>query len=191
MSQMEQQIERLCAHTGVSPEQARAALEACGGDLLDALVWLEQQGIIADAGVCTYSTKDGVTAEPPNQTAPESEPAQEKQNWLVAAWNWLVDNRLEAYRKDSDDRSMECPMAALLALLALAWWVVALLLVVGFFLGWRYRLVGPNLGRSQMVQDVMEKLDDGAETVVDQGAAEHPPQKSKERGVKHKWQTAF
>ena len=25
-----------------------------------------------------------------------------------------------------------------------------LLLVVGFFLGWRYRLVGPNLGRSQM-----------------------------------------
>ena len=43
-----------------------------------------------------------------------------------------------------------------------------LLLVVGFFLGWRYRLVGPNLGRSQMVQDVMEKLDDGAETVVDQ-----------------------
>ena len=60
-------------------------------------------------------------------------------------------------------------MAALLALLALAWWVVALLLVAGFFLGWRYRLVvGPNLGRSQMVQDVMEKLDDGAETVVDQ-----------------------
>ena len=151
VSQMEQQIERLCAHTGVSPEQARDALEACGGDLLDALVWLEQRGVIADAGVCTYSTKDGVTAEPPNQTAPESEPAQEKQNWL-----------------DSDDRSMECPMAALLALLALAWWVVALLLVVGFFLGWRYRLVGPNLGRSQMVQDVMEKLDDGAETVVDQ-----------------------
>lgn len=168
VSQIQQQIQRLSAHAGISPEQARTALEACGGDLLDALVWLEQQGIIADAGVCTYSTKDGVTAEPPNQTAPEAEPAQEKQNWLVAAWNWLVDNRLEAYRKDSDDRSMECPMAALLALLALAWWVVTLLLVAGFFLGWRYRLVGPNLGRSQMVQDVMEKLDDGAETVVDQ-----------------------
>ena len=51
---------------------------------------------------------------------------------------------------------------------ALAWWGVPLLLVAGFVLGWRYRLVGPNLGRSQMVQDVMEKLDDGAETVVDQ-----------------------
>ena len=168
MSQMEQQMERLCAHAGVSPEQARSALEACDGDLLDALVWLEQQGIIAAAGVCTYSTKDGVTAEPPSQREPEPESPKEKQNWLLTAWNWLVDNRLEAYQKDSDDRSMECPMAALLALLALAWWVVALLLVVGFFLGWRYRLVGPNLGRSQMVQDVMEKLDDGAETVVDQ-----------------------
>lgn len=166
MSQMEQQMERLCAHTGVSPEQAETALEACDGDLLDALVWLEQQGIIAAAGVCTYSTKDGVTVEPPSQREPE--PSKEKQNWLLTAWNWLVDNRLEAYRRDSDDRSMECPMAALLAMLALAWWVVALLLVVGFFLGWRYRLAGPNLGRSQMVQDVMEKLDDGAETVVDQ-----------------------
>ena len=80
VSQIQQQIQRLSAHADVSPEQARAALEACGGDLLDALVWLEQQGIIADAGVCTYSTKDGVTAEPPNQTAPEAEPAQEKQN---------------------------------------------------------------------------------------------------------------
>ena len=46
-------MERLCAHADVSPEQARSALEACDGDLLDALVWLEQQGIIAAAGVCT------------------------------------------------------------------------------------------------------------------------------------------
>lgn len=168
MSQTEEQIQRLSAHTGVSPEQAQAALEACDGDLLDALVWLEQQGIIANAGVCTYSTKDGTTVEPTNQTQPQPEPPQEKQSWLITAWNWLVDNRLEAYRRDSNDRSMECPMAALLALVALAWWVVALLLVVGFFLGWRYRLVGPNLGRNQVVQDVMEKLDDGAETVVDQ-----------------------
>ncbi|MEI3110464.1 MAG: hypothetical protein V8S71_01330 [Oscillospiraceae bacterium] len=38
----------------------------------------------------------------------------------------------------------------------------------GLFLGWRYRLVGPNLGRSQMVQDVMEKLDDGAGAADDQ-----------------------
>ena len=168
VSQMEQQVERLCTHTDVSPEQARAALEACDGDLLDALVWLEQQGIIAAAGVCTYSTKDGVTVTPPRRGTRKPEQPPEKQNRLLAAWNWLVDNRLEAYRWDSDDRSMECPMAALLAMLALAWWVVALLLVVGFFLGWRYRLAGPNLGRNQMVQDVMEKLDDGAETVADQ-----------------------
>ncbi|MEI3110465.1 MAG: hypothetical protein V8S71_01335 [Oscillospiraceae bacterium] len=66
---MKQQIEHLCAHTGVSPEQARDAWKPAGGDLLDALVWLEQRGVIADAGVCTYSTKDGVTAEPPNQTS--------------------------------------------------------------------------------------------------------------------------
>ena len=35
-----EQIERLRDHAGVSYEDAQAALEASGGDQLDALVWL-------------------------------------------------------------------------------------------------------------------------------------------------------
>lgn len=41
-----EQIERLRDHAGVSYEDAQAALEASGGDQLDALVWLEQAGKI-------------------------------------------------------------------------------------------------------------------------------------------------
>lgn len=161
-------IQRLSAHAGVAPSDAQAALEASDGELLDALVWLERQGMIPEAGVCTYSTKDGITAEPPNEEPIETEEPKKKKKWFVMAWNWLLDNRLEVYRTDTESRSMECPMAALLALLILAWWVVVLLVLVGFLMGWRYRLVGPHLGRNQVLQDVMEKLDDGAETVIDQ-----------------------
>lgn len=168
MNRTETLIQRLSAHAGVSQADAQAALEACDGDLLDALVWLERQGIIPEAGVCTYSTKDGITTEPVSEEPAEPEAPRKKENWIVMAWNWLVDNRLEVYRTDTESRSMECPMAALLALLILAWWVVVLLLLVGFLMGWRYRLVGPNLGKNEIVQDVMEKLDDGAETVIDQ-----------------------
>ena len=44
-----EQIERLRDHAGVSYEDAQAALEASGGDQLDALVWLEQAGKIPSA----------------------------------------------------------------------------------------------------------------------------------------------
>ena len=165
----EEQIQRLSDHAGISLEQAKAALEATDGDPLDALTWLEQQGIIPSSGVCSYATDHvAATAAQPMEEAPESPEPEKKEGWIATIWNWSVDNRLEVYRKEDCSRRLECPMAAFLALIALAWWLVALLLVIGFFAGWRYRLVGPHLGRNQVVQDVMEKIDDGAETVIDQ-----------------------
>lgn len=168
MNVTQEQIERLQNHAGVSYEEAKAALEACDGDPLDALVWLEQQGKIPDSGVHSYATD--ARAEPDEGPWASEKPPRQEQNTsgLHAVWKWLVDNRLEVYRRDNQARVLECPMAAFLALLVLAWWLVVVLLIVGFFFGWRYRFVGPHLGRNQAVQDVMEKIDDGAETVVDQ-----------------------
>lgn len=165
MNITEKQVQSLCDHAQVSVEDARAALEGCDGDVLDALVWLEQQGIISESGVYSYATDSTEEAEAVVIEDPEAK--ETNKNWFTTAWNWLIDNRLKAYRK-GDGRQMECPMAAFLALLALAWWLVAALLIVGFFTGWRFRFVGPNLGRSRMVQDVMEKIDEGADTVVNQ-----------------------
>lgn len=164
----QEQIQRLSDHAGVTMEQAQKALEATGGDLLDALVWLEQQGVIASSGVYFYAT-DHAAATPQSAAEEETPPEpEEKSNRVATIWNWFVDNRLEAYRKEDSGRGMECPMAAFIALILLAWWLVALLLAAGFLSGWRYRLVGPHLGRNQAVQDVMEKIDDGAETVINQ-----------------------
>ena len=126
-----EQIERLRDHAGVSYEDAQAALEASGGDQLDALVWLEQAGKIPSSGV--HSCTSGAWSEPePGETGGEAAASPEPEpDGLRVLWKWLVDNRLEAYRRDN-------------------------------------RFVGPHLGRSQTVQDVMEKIDDGAESVVDQ-----------------------
>ncbi len=167
MNVTQEQIERLKNHAGVSYEDAKAALEACDGDLLDALSWLEQQGKVASSGLHSYTT-DG-KAEPEEEAkATESTCGNETQNGFQTIWKWLIDNRLEVYRRDNQVRVLECPMAVLLALILLAWWLVVILLVGGFFFGWRYRFEGPHLGRNQTVQDVMEKIDDSAETVVDQ-----------------------
>ena len=168
MNVTREQIERLMDHAGVSYEDAQAALEASDGDLLDALVWLERMGKIPSSGVHSCATDPRVEPETPDMEAEEVLDQEEPDDVLHTVWRWLVDNRLEVYRRDNRARVLECPLAALLALIVLAWWLVAILLVVGFFFGWRYRFVGPHLGRSKAVQDVMEKIDDGAETVVDQ-----------------------
>ena len=46
MSVTLEQVEQLRAHAAVSYEEARRALEACDGDLLDALILLEREGRI-------------------------------------------------------------------------------------------------------------------------------------------------
>ena len=51
-------VEQLRQHADVSYEEARAALEHSGGDLLEALIWLERMGKIGggDAKVGEYHT---------------------------------------------------------------------------------------------------------------------------------------
>ena len=50
MSVTLEQVEQLRAHAAVSYEEARRALEACDGDLLDALILLEREGRIPPGG---------------------------------------------------------------------------------------------------------------------------------------------
>jgi len=58
-------IEKLRARAGVTYEDAREALDTSDGDMLDALIWLENKGKIAPPRVAYYSTerKDGDGAD--------------------------------------------------------------------------------------------------------------------------------
>jgi hypothetical protein len=87
----------------------------------------------------------------------------------AAEWFWscLVNNRLEAYKKYDPTRQIQCPIGALLALVIIAWYVVAVILIVGIFMGWRYRLAGPELGKRN-INEVVSWVDDLAEKARDE-----------------------
>ena len=85
-------------------------------------------------------------------------------NWLNRAKRFLLDNRLEAYHRQSG-RDFQVPIGVCIILLVIAFWMVPAILIVGFFLGWRYRLAGPDLDREE-VNKAMEKINDTAEDVV-------------------------
>ena len=118
-------VEQLRQHADVSYEEARAALEHSGGDLLEALIWLERMGKIGggDARVGEYHT--GPDAPDPRQPGPEAGGAQaqpqagrdQPERWWSRIWQVLTENRLECSRGDT---RFEVPLAVLIAMVLFA-----------------------------------------------------------------------
>ena len=155
-------VQQLMKHAAVSEADARAALTATGGDLLDALVWLEQHGKIDLSGVgSSHSRPDAPPppeysySEPPRSPVP----VQKQESALQKIWRFLTENRLECRK---GERRFEMPLAVLIALLFFAWYAVLLLALIALVLGWRCRFAGPQLGRKD-VNDVMDQLDSAAD----------------------------
>ena len=158
MDQKQDLIQQLMRHTGVSEADARAALDAAGNDLLDAVVWLEQQGKISHASVgSSHSRPD---APPPPEFTYEAPPSPKKKRrrWRLLHWLWrlVTENQLVCHRNAME---FHVPLAVLIALLCLAWYALLLLLLLALLLGWRCHFIGPQLGHKR-VNDVMDHICD-------------------------------
>ena len=172
-----EQVERLREKASVSYGQAKQALEYSGGNLLDALIYLEEKGIIPREEGAYFSTK-GETPPPPE---PEEPPAAREQKGKKSGVRvvpvrrgsfkrlfstlrrWLVDNELEIWRKDKPITAL--PVLILILLVVFAYYVTIPLLVLGLFLGFRYRFSGPDLEREEL-NHVMGSV---ADTAADLG----------------------
>lgn len=151
MRMTEEKLQHLQEITGLRAGQAREALEQTQGDELEALEWLEQRGRIASAGLGYYSTAEKETQEaerllPVMRRRSSRRVSDTPLSWGEKIWMFLVGNRLAAWNTKNQNQRFECPLGALLTLLVIAWYVVAAVLVLGWVLGWRYRMEGPQLG---------------------------------------------
>ena len=72
-------VERLKEKADVSYTQAKEALEYSGGNLLDALIYLEEKGAIPRAEGAYYSTRSETPPRPlPQSPSPPSSPPERK-----------------------------------------------------------------------------------------------------------------
>ena len=157
-------VERLREKAPVSYGQAKRALEYSGGNLLDALIYLEEQGAIPRQEGAYFTTR-GETPPPPPEPrdlpVPAQEPAgkkgkkkkkpageRERTSLLRTLRRWLIDNELEIWRKDKPVTAL--PVLILVLLVIFAYYVVIPLLILGLFLGFRYRFSGPDLERDDL-----------------------------------------
>ena len=186
-----EQVERLKEKADVSYAQAKQALEYSGGNLLDALIYLEEQGAIPRQEGAYFSTK-GETAPPPPERAlvPEEEPKEKRRKkdrklgrrakgergdgLFTTLRRWLIDNELEIWRKGRPVTAL--PVLILLLLILCAYYIVLPVLALGLFLGFRYQFSGPDLEREDWNQVMGSVADTAAELgrqVMDEMKLQH------------------
>ena len=172
-------VERLKEKANVSYAQAKAALEYSGGNLLDALIYLEEKGAIPRTEGAYYSTRSETPQPPPAaEPLPTQLPAKHKKQkapkdpqskgrgagrFFHTLRHWLVDNELEIWRREQPITAL--PVLILFLLLVCAPWVTIPVLALGLFLGFRYRFSGPDLERD----DLNGMIGSVADTAADLG----------------------
>ena len=166
-----EKVEKIREKTGVSYEEAKNALEASGGDILDAIVLLENQGKISKPEVQVYTTGRQDSSEEFREAAEECKKNSEKKHNSVikSFFSWcskMIKKGCENFfiiSKDGDHIGT-IPVLVLVLLLLCAFWVVVPLMIVGLFFGFRYSLQG-EITKAVDVNTACEKAAEACETV--------------------------
>lgn len=154
-------------------EDAREALDACGEDVLDAVVWLERAGKTSAGTAAHYETNSSQayrTSEEMSQAQSDYERSTKKDGGFGAAWSRCMGWLRAGLRKTVDTsfvveragrRVLSMPTLVLILLAVFAFWIAIPLLVIGLFCDFKYRFEGIDEVRID-VNDIMDKASDGA-----------------------------
>nr|WP_319488750.1 ubiquitin [uncultured Caproiciproducens sp.] len=172
-----EQVEKLREKANVSYDEAKAALDAANGDLLEALIFLEKQGkTTAPAGGGYYSSAESETKNAesqnqayrayPNKNYHDGETFSSLMKkfgrFLVKIVHMGNVNYFEVLKGQENKASI--PVTVLALLLIFAFWVTIPLMIVGLFFGLRYRFSGPNFN-GDTVNHAMDSAADAAENL--------------------------
>lgn len=161
--------ELLSKKAGVSLEEARQALAENEWDLLDAMVALERRGRTAVSTVTVDGADRGEYSEPqPVKNTAAKEPFftngfAEIWHYIKRLWRFLLDTSFTIYHRN--EKAFSVPILVLAVLLVCCFWVVLPLLVIGLFVGCKYRFEGKKA--ADAANRAMEKLDGVVENIKD------------------------
>lgn len=164
-----EQVEKLRERANVSYDEAKAALDATNGDLLEALIYLEKQGKVkSPRGGGFYSSKAGEPKDADGREAYREKDAGTSFGELLGRFGRFClrllrkgnANTFEVMKGGESKASV--PVTVLVLLLVFAFWITLPLMVIGLFFGLRYRFQGPDLGK-EPVNHAMDHVADAAE----------------------------
>ncbi len=171
-----EQVEKLREYANVSYDEAKKALEKNEGDILQALIDLEQEGKTKspqDGGKYVYSAADYEYSEKTEgagkkKSKDKEEPSAFKDN-MSRFFKWLGEIihkgniNLLVVQKNGEN-IIKLPVTVVVVFLLVGFWFILPLLVVGLFFNFRYSFEGPDLG-SEKVNRVMDNVSQAAENI--------------------------
>lgn len=172
-----EQVNKLREYADVSYEEAKRALENTDGNVLEALIELEQQGKTkSPEGGGKYVSNLKLDEEEESTAGGAGKKAKSKPNSgssfgesmrRLFAWlgrivqkgniNYLVVER-------HNEHIIRLPLTIMVLLLVFAFWVIIPLLIVGLFFNFKYTFDGPDVG-SDKVNRVMDDVAKAAEDI--------------------------
>ena len=167
-----EKVELIREKTGVSYDDANAALEATSGDVLDAIIFLERVGK-AQPQTASYTT----TAGPASPDMDQTQRAYQNPNRgsRFGEWASRACNALTRFVRSSLDASFVITrhgerlfaMPSLFIILGIIlWWAAFPLLVIGLFCDCRYYIEGSE-PITAGVNKVMDIASDGVSSIKD------------------------
>lgn len=163
-----EKVELVREKCGVSYEEAREALEACGYEVLDAIIMLEREGKAAKVEEPELVVEIAEALEDEERSEERSERTESK---AASAWNKFCAKCKELARSGMDttfvaerkgERIIALPV--LFVILGMFIWGATLwLLVIGLFFGFRYSLEG----KGALVSDINDAMGKAADVADD------------------------
>ena len=186
-----QKIEQLVSKAGCSYEEAKTALEACGWDMIDAIVSLEREGkvkreesgtavqyaeepvevvpeVSADeidgefSSKVTYSAEDNAGDQGSKSAGRKGAPKREHKLWNRIR-SMMMNNRMIILRS-SGRQIADLPIIIPVIALLVSFWAVLILAAVAMLFGYRFHFEGEDLGKTN-INNTMDKATDYAEKV--------------------------
>ena len=158
-------VEKLREKANVSYEEAKAALEACDWDLLDALLMLESEGKLHEMEEAAYTTRE--------EKAPEAQEAPQKKKKEKGVIASLIQGLAGLIKKGNaislditknGETRLSLPLTVVvIALIFMFWWML-IAAVLAMVFGYRYSLRGSTVDNA--VNSAMDKAGDFVDNVV-------------------------
>lgn len=158
-------VEALRAKTGLSYDEANAALERANWNLLDALIELEKEGKVLGSGHYTTSGKHEKTNKNAKEQDGESFSGLIKRlgKWLAKVLRASMQNQLCMITR-SGEQVLSVPVLLVLILLLVGFWIIVPLMIVSLFFGCSYLFRGPDLGKDS-INNVVSKATEAADSI--------------------------
>lgn len=164
-----EKVEKLKEKANVSYEEAKQALENSNWDILDAMIYLEQNGKVKGPEQTSYSTQNEhkavsveVVQDNAENRASFGDLMRRFSKWCM---RWIEKGNRNSFCVEKDNKEVfRVPVTLLVVLLFFAFWVVLPLMIVGLFFNMHYHFAGPDI---RSVDIDINKAMDGASSAAE------------------------